>query len=172
MRSLYCVLYLLAVSNFTFVQAQDTVSGTGQKENSLSVSGDSPQEGLFFRFRDQALVLDINARIIEQNDAVVWDESHKVTTIPGRPVGIKLVGSNLVAVAQFTPYVRRGVQKSLVAQGQIWLQVPTQAMHYYTSIQTIPLEYGEPIYFFPLGPQKEDASCIEIMLTLYPYDEE
>jgi hypothetical protein len=171
MRSLLFGFFLFAISNFTNVQAQESVPGSTQKENSVTVSGNSPQE-LFFRLRDQALVLDINARIIEQNDTIVWAETHKMNTIPGRPVGIRLVGSNLVVVAQFTPYINRGVQKFLVAQGQIWVEVPKQGMRYFTSIQTIPLEYGEPIYFFPLGPQKEDSPCIEIMLTLYPYEEE
>jgi hypothetical protein len=171
MRSLYLGFFLITVSNLVLVQAQDAVSGSEQRENSVPVSG-NPTQALILRFRDSALVLDINARIIEQNEAVVWNESHQMTTIPGRPVGIKLVGSNLVVVAQFTPYTRRGVQKFLVAQGQIWVEVPKQGMHYYTTIQTIPLEYGEPIFFFPLGPQKEDASCIEIMLTLHPYEEE
>jgi hypothetical protein len=124
------------------------------------------------RFRGRMLALDINARVVEQNQTVTWNETHKVTTMPGRPVGLKLVGTNLVVAIQFTPYVRRGGQKFLVAQGQIWMEVPHQGIRYYTSMQTIPLEYDEPIYFFPLGPQKDDAAaCIEVMLTLYPYEE-
>lgn len=116
--------------------------------------------------------MDINARVIEQNQNVIWNESHTKTTIPGHPVGIKLVGANVVVVAQFTPYVRRGAQKILVAQGQIWMEIPNQGIRYYTSMQSIPLEFGEPIYFFPLGPQTaEDAACIEVMLTLHPYED-
>jgi hypothetical protein len=125
------------------------------------------------RFRGRPLVLDITARVIEQNQTVIWNESHKKDTIPGRPVGIKMVGTNIVVEAQFTPYVRRGGQKFLVAQGQIWLEVPNQGIRYHTSMQTIPLEFGEPIYFFPLGSQRDgDAASIEVMLTLYPHDEE
>jgi hypothetical protein len=126
------------------------------------------------RFRGRALVLDINARVVEENQTVTWNETHRTTTIPGRPVGLKLVGTNLVVAVQFTPYVRKGgTEKFLVAQGQIWMEVPNQGIRYHTSMQTIPLEFNEPIYFFPLGSQKdEDAACIEVMLTLYPYEEE
>jgi hypothetical protein len=89
-------------------------------------------------------------------------------------VGIKIVGTNIVVIAQFTPYIRhRGLQKLLVAQGQIWMEIPDQGIRYQTSMQTMPLEFGEPIYFFPLGPQTdEDSSRIEVMLTLYPYEED
>jgi len=164
-----CILVVHAVD----IGAEEPDSQTAQQEAPVTVSSDSPHEGFSPpRFRGRPLVLDINARVIEQNQTVIWNESHKKTTIPGRPVGIKMVGSNIVVVAQFTPYVRRGVQKYLVAQGQIWMEVPNQGIRYHTSIQAIPLEFGEPIYFFPLGPQNnEDKACIEVMLTLYPDEE-
>jgi hypothetical protein len=133
---------------------------------------DSPLRDLFPRFRGQAFVLDIDARIIGQNQNVTWNEAHRKITIPGRPVGLKLVGANIVVAVQFTPYIRRSAQKFIVAQGQIWMDVPNQGMQYRTSMQTIPIEFGETIYFFPLGASTEnDADCIEVRVTLYPYDE-
>jgi len=165
----FCILTAIHAAN---IRAQEPDSQATQQEGPVSVSHDSPHQGFFPRFRGRALVLEINARVVEQNETVIWNESHKKTTLPGHPVGIKLVGSNLVVVAQFTPYVRRGVQKFLVAQGQIWMEVPGQGIRYHTSMQTIPLEFGEPIYFFPLGPQgSKDTARIEVMLTLYPYEE-
>ena len=143
-----------------------------QPEGAIPVSDNSPNEYFLPHFRGRALTLDINARVIEQNQTVIWNESHTKTTIPGHPIGIKIVGDNIVVVAQFTPYVRRGAQKILVAQGQIWMDIPNQGMRYHTSMQAIPLEFGEPIYFFPLGPQTAgDTACIEVMLTLRPYEE-
>jgi len=165
----FCILAAVQAAN---LMAEEPDSQAAQQEGSVSVSQDPPHQGFFPRFKGRALVMDINARVIERNQTVIWNESHKKTTLPGRPVEIKLVGSNVVVVAQFTPYVRRGIQKILVAQGQIWMEVPNQGIRYHTSMQAIPLEFGEPIYFFPLGPQNaEDTACIEVMLTLYPYEE-
>ena len=135
-------------------------------------SDDSAIQNLPPRFRGRAVVLEINARVVEQNQVVVWDESHRKATLPGRPVGIRLVGANLVVVAQFTPYIRHRAQKVLVAQGQIWMEAPNHGIRYQTSMQTIPLEFGEPVYFFPLGPAREsDEASIEVMLIMYPYEE-
>jgi hypothetical protein len=37
-------------------------------------------------------------------------------------------------------------------------------------MQTIPLKFEEPIYFFPLGSAERDGEAyIEIMLTMRPY---
>jgi hypothetical protein len=49
---------------------------------------------------------------------------------------------------------------------------PKQGIHYRTSVQTIPLEFNETIYYFPLGPLKPEAGpSIEVMLTLRPYED-
>jgi len=164
---------ILTLFNTAVIPAQEANSPSGQqKDKATAVSGDTPFQSIFPQFRSRALVMDISARIVEQNQTVIWNESCQKTTMPGRPVGIKLVGANLVVVAQFTPYIRRGVQKFLVAQGQIWMEVPNQGVRYYTSMQTISLEFGEPVYFFPLGPRKDgDAAGIEVMITLRPYED-
>ncbi|GHV94756.1 hypothetical protein AGMMS50293_10760 [Spirochaetia bacterium] len=121
-------------------------------------------------FRGREVVLDIDARVIEQNQVVIWNETHQRITMSGSPVGIKLVGANIVVVVQFTPYLRRDGQSILVAQGQIWMEIPDQGVRYQTSMQTIPIDFDEPIYFFPLGPSKEaDKARIEIMLTMRDY---
>jgi hypothetical protein len=131
--------------------------------------------------RRRALVLDINARVLEnepstgpqggssRTQAVVWHETHQKITIPGTPVGIQLVGANLVVAAQFTPFIRRH-GSVLFAQVQIGIKDADHGVSYYTSIQTIPMEFGEPIYFLPLG-QSGGASSIEIILTVNPYRE-
>ena len=131
--------------------------------------------------REQAVVLDIVARVVERDQEEVWNSSNSKVTIPGRPVGIKLVGANVVVAVQFTPYLRRSGPNFLVAQGQIWVEVPGQGIHYQTTIQTIPLDFGEPIFFFPLGSvasRREGGEgsgenpYIEIQLELHPYQAE
>jgi hypothetical protein len=118
--------------------------------------------------KNQAVVLDINAQVVEQNRAVVWKEEHQRITIPGKAVGLRLVGMNVVVVVQFTPYIHAKGQNVLVAQGQVWAEAPNNGgIRYQTSIQTIPMEYDEPIYFFPLGSVvTEDSPRIEIKVTL------
>jgi hypothetical protein len=128
-------------------------------------------EELLPGLKDQAVVLDIVARVVEKNQQEVWNSSNSKVTIPGKPVGLKLVGANIVVAIQFTPYFRRNGNPVLVAQGQIWVDVPNEGIRYQTTIQTIPLELGEPIYFFPLGSIDSQDARIEIQLKLYPYSE-
>jgi hypothetical protein len=117
------------------------------------------------------LVVDINARVVEEQQVVVWSESHRKISIPGSPVGIQLVGSNVVVSVQFTPFIRRH-GNVLVAQGQIWLaDANTGEVTYFTSIQTIPMTFGEPVFFFPLGSSEHLNPSIEVILTVNLYNE-
>jgi hypothetical protein len=124
--------------------------------------------------RERAIIVDISARIVEQNQQVVWRSEESKVTIPGRPVGIKLVGANIVVAVQFTPYFRSRGNNFLVAQGQVWVDVPNKGINYHTSMQTIPMEFNEAIYFFPLGSgdlseNSNEEARIEIQLMFRPY---
>jgi hypothetical protein len=114
----------------------------------------------------------IVSRIVEENQNVVWNEENTQVTIPGRPVGVKLLGEDLVIAVQFTPFLGSNGKLTLVALGQIWKNVPNEGMSYQTTMQTIPMEFREQVYFFPLGSMKEpNEAHIEIQLVLEPYFE-
>ena len=118
-------------------------------------------------FRRQSLIVDINAKVLSDEHVVIWNETETRIAIPGSPVSFRLVGSNVVVAVQFTPFIRRQ-GNVLVAQGQIWVENPGRGVSYYTLVQTIPMEFDEPLYFFPLGAEN---SSIEIVLTVNPYSD-
>ena len=124
--------------------------------------------------RERAVVVHIVSQIVEQNQQVVWDSENTRITLPGRPVGLKMVGANLVVAVQFTPYLRPNGRHLLVAQGQIWINIPDEGIRFHTTMQTIPLEFGEQVYFFPLGSienkEDKDEAHIEIQLALEPFE--
>jgi hypothetical protein len=154
MKRLFCLfsifnLFILIIP----VSAQNKqLSSTGTQEN-----------------RRQALVLNINSRVLEDGKKVVWSENNRKTSLPGIPVGVQLVGSNVVVVVQFTPYIRND-GNVLVIQGQIWVADPEKGVTYFTSIQTVPMEFGEPVYFFPLGESQNLNPSIEIVINVSPYN--
>jgi hypothetical protein len=166
--------YLLLFSVLFFIVAG--ISLNAQSSRPESAEG---TPGL----RRQALEINIESRVLE-NNTVVWKENNHKISMSGNPVGVQLVGSNIVVVVQFTPYTRntrrsgngsilaaQGQNGSvLAAQGQIWIADNNNNVTYYTSIQTIPFELGEPIHFLPLGPEHLNPS-IEIIITINSYSE-
>jgi hypothetical protein len=134
-------------------------------------AADPPSTEIPPSLRYRAIVMDINTRVVERNQMVVWNETNQRITISGSPVNVRLVGANVAIALQVTPFIRRQ-GNVLVAHGQIFIEVPNEGIRYHTSIQTIPMNFGEPIYFFPLGPASQDSAAIEIALTLRPYSTE
>jgi hypothetical protein len=122
--------------------------------------------------RNRAIIMDIATRIVEQNQNVLWDSVNSKITIPGRPVGLTLVGANIIIAVQFTVFFHPDGNNYLVALGQIWINNP-DGLSFHTTMQTIPMEFEEFIYFFPLGSDDSDEDArIVIELVLYPYTTE
>ena len=115
--------------------------------------------------RRRALVIDIDARVLTDDLDVIWNEIQRKIAIPGSSVGLRLIGSNVVVGVQFTPIVHNQ-GNVLIAHVQIWMDNPGSGVSYHTSLQTIPIDFNEQIYFFPLGATN---SSIEILLTINPY---
>jgi hypothetical protein len=135
-----------------------------------TLAAQDPPDGMMPGLRDRAVVLNILARIVEQDEEEIWNSNNSKITIMGRPVGMKLIGENVVVNVQFTPYQQENGRSILVAQGQIWINVPNEGVRYQTTLQSIPMEFGEQIYFFPLGKvRSSDEASIEIRLELLPY---
>lgn len=124
-------------------------------------------------FREKALVVDIVARVVEREAEELWNTTSSKVTIPGRPVSLRLAGANVAVAVQFTPYRSADGKTVLVAQGQVWVTTKDEGVRYQTTIQTIPIEFGERVYFFPLGPRRPDGSArIEIQVELKPLEQE
>ena len=121
--------------------------------------------------RDRAMVLHITTKI-EENNQELWNAFDSRVTMPGRPVVIRLVGENLNIIIQFTPYLQDN-KYTLVAQSQIWINIPERGMSYRTANHSIPIDFGESILYFPLGADRSpDTPLIELNLTMYRFGEE
>jgi hypothetical protein len=123
---------------------------------------------------DRILELQITAKVLPYDQQPVWNSQSKKVTIPGRSVAVRLVGDNIRIDVVFTPYQEESGSLLLVAQGQVWFsQAPNANTTYLTTIQSIPVAWGEKVLFFPLGFTSElaDTSTFNIQLEveIHPY---
>jgi hypothetical protein len=125
---------------------------------------------------DEALQLQITAKVLPPDQQPVWNSQSKKVTIPGRSVAVRLVGDNIRIDVVFTPYQEEGGTLLLVAQGQVWFsEAPNTKTTYLTTIQSIPVSWGEKVLFFPLGFSSELSKAstfnIQLEVEIYPYRE-
>jgi hypothetical protein len=176
---IFALLFLLIPINLF---AQDRGSGNtsdgSSRDGSLGNRTDLMEDGeLFELFEDSVLILRISARILNEDKAPIWNVDLQRTTILGRGVSVRLQGGNLTLEAEFKPLKNEAGNLLLSADSQTWLQIsnPNSAGEttpiYQNMINTLPIEFGEPIIFYPLGMGSERANGfnleIEIMVTPY-----
>ena len=122
--------------------------------------------------KDKAMVFQITTTV-EETSRDVWNAYSSKITVPGRPVLIKLVGDNIVISVQFIPYLRPDNNYALMARSEIWINIPQKGMNYKNDARSIPIEFGEPILYFPLGSNAPLSNPhIELLVTVYRYGEE
>jgi hypothetical protein len=130
-----------------------------------------PKNSIVVPMSDRAIVLRMVTRVLEKGNIEAWNSDTYKVTFPGRPVGLKIVGENVAVFVQFTPYPRSNKRGVLVAHGQIFTETADGKVQYRTVMQTVPLEYNEQLFFFPLGPGKsDDEAHIEIQIEMNRYN--
>lgn len=121
---------------------------------------------------DRALELNIIARVLPPDEAPPWNSASHQITVPGRSVAVRLVGEKIRVDAVFTPVEQEDGRLLLVAQGQVWLGGAAETQ-YLTTFQSIPVDMGEKVLFFPLGYSGEVAKprtfTLQIEVEIYPY---
>lgn len=128
---------------------------------------------------DQALTLQITARVVEDGEETIQSYELTRVTISGRAVRLRLEGGNITVIAEFTPYEEEdGIL--LVAEGQILLRTADdEEVQYMTSLRSVPLAIGERAVFYPLGKSTFDmdlesdqsrALNIELEVEIAPYE--
>ena len=123
---------------------------------------------------DRILELQITATVLPPDQQPVWNSQSKKVTIPGRSVAVRLLGDNIRIDVIFTPYQEESGSLLLVAQGQVWFSEAQDAnTTYLTTIQSIPVSWGEKVLFFPLGFSDEIAGAstfnIKLEVEIHPY---
>jgi hypothetical protein len=128
-----------------------------------------------------ALSVNIKARVVQpdadQEETPIWNPEVTKLTIPGRSIKVRLDGDDVRIYLICTPYVQEDGGVLLLAQGQVWRTAPTEKESMYSNtFYTIPVTFGEPILFFPLGLSDEEAKekdfvNIELEIKIVPYEQ-
>lgn len=122
--------------------------------------------------KDKALCISIRATVSGSAENAAWESLGIRNTVPGSPVGIKLVGSNVVIVFQLTPFDIGKNSVNLVTQGQVWVKKENGEFNYRTTLDSMTVRYGERVYYFPLGQDGHGASPLRVEILVEPYASE
>jgi len=125
---------------------------------------DLPEE-----LREEALVVKVHASVTAPGGAAgtaaAWQEENVKYTVSGVPVVVRLQGTNILVMTQVTPFVRGDSKLNLVAQGQVWVRSPA-GLSYRTTLDSVSVEYGESVFFYPLGVDAAGRAPLRIDISV------
>ncbi|MDP3178972.1 MAG: hypothetical protein Q8M76_13780 [Spirochaetaceae bacterium] len=107
----------------------------------------------------------VGAEAVGASSPYSWEQEDTKFTIPGTAVSLKLVFDNGVVLISATPFESGPQRATLVAQGQIWMRA-AGGFSYRTTIETVSVEYGEPVLYFPFGVDTHGGSPLRIELAV------
>jgi hypothetical protein len=120
----------------------------------LSIGAEAQDNPVPDGLKDKALVVSLHAVVLAGADSAAWQSDSRRVTMPGMPVGVKLVNANVVVIIQLTPYDDGKGGLVLVTQGQVWVRTSSGELSYRTTMDTVPVGYGERL-LLPLWPVAE-----------------
>ena len=116
---------------------------------------------------DEALQLNIIARVLPLGTEQEWNMRSSKLTIPGRSIAVKLLGENIRIFVVLTPYWQENGKLLLVAQGEVLLsEMAESEVKYLSAVKSIPISLGEKVLFFPLGVSQELRKSFNIQLEI------
>ncbi len=128
----------------------------GEEAATSQDAGDALQQ-----LMSTAMTMSISVRVLPpdaENDTPIWNAESTKLTIPGRSIRVRLDGDNVRIYLICTPYLQGDGKVLVLAQGQVWFSTPTDNESKYSSTYSaIPVDYGKPLFFYPLGTGDVDA---------------
>lgn len=116
---------------------------------------------------DEALQLNIIARVLPLGTEQEWNMRSSKLTIPGRSIAVKLLGENIRIFIVLTPYWQENGKLLLVAQGEVLIsEMAESEVKYLSTVKSIPISLGEKVLFFPLGVSRELRKSFNIQLEI------
>lgn len=118
--------------------------------------------------RDDALLVDIQAQVESDDDRILWSMQFREITVYGKGVQIRIHGLNLTIEAEFTPFTQQNGDVVLLAKGQTWLRDEgTKEVQYQSAFTSVPIVLGDPVIFYPLGVDSQEAGLGKANLVLH-----
>lgn len=128
-------------------------------------------EAIPMSIRSEALAVSVRALMNHPEIQEPWQASERKYTIPGTPVSIKLVGSDVAVVISITPNRTRDGSLFMIAQGQVWFRDTDGTVRYRSTVDTVGVNFGEKLLFYPFGVFADGNAPLRIELVVEQYKE-
>ena len=165
-------LALLIAAGFTLaVGAQNLGDQVYEVQSGVQRAEPGSLEAIPLSIRGEALAVSVKAMVSHQDNQEPWQATERKYTVPGTPVSIKMMGSDVAVVVSLTPYRTKDGSLFMIAQGQVWFRDAEGTVRYRSTVDTVGVHFGEKLLFYPFGVYADGKAPLRIELVVDPYNE-
>lgn len=127
---------------------------------------------LLERLKENALVFNVTASITG-DEGIIWTAAQTRITVHGLGVTIKLESTDLLIMAELTPYRQTADTILLAIKNELWLRTPqSNSVQYFASLKSALVKLNAPVYFYPMGKASGDGRpVIKMDIVVVPYQD-
>jgi hypothetical protein len=165
-------LALLFAAGFTLaIGAQNLGDQVYETQSGVQRAEPGSIEAIPLSIRGEALAVSVRAMVSHPENKEPWQASERKYTVPGTPVSIKMMGSDVAVVVSMTPYRTKDGSLFMIAQGQVWFRDSDGIVRYRSTVDTVGVNFGEKLLFYPFGVYANGEAPLRIELMVDPYNE-
>jgi hypothetical protein len=118
---------------------------------------------------NETLTVAIKATVGKKAGPPSWESKDLKYTIPGSSISVKMIGTDVAIIITVTPYKTKEGGLLLLAQGQVWYKEGESGLRYRTTVDTMSVNFGERVLFYPFGVQADGESPLRVELVMDKY---
>jgi hypothetical protein len=163
-------LALFFAAGFTLaIGAQSLGDQVLETPNGVQKTEPGSIESIPLSMRGEALAVSVRALVNHKETGEPWQASERKYTVPGTPVSVKMMGSDVAVVVSMTPYRTKEGSLFMIAQGQVWFREADGTVRYRSTVDTVGVNFGEKLLFYPFGVYADGRAPLRIELVVDPY---
>lgn len=124
---------------------------------------------------ERKMLVSLSTRVVEGGKTNHWSLDNTHIAAFGETIRLKMKGENLIILTSITPYLMKLDTILLVARGEIFISSPGRGIRYYNTVKSLPVRFGERIFFLPLGGSpgsRHKFYNIEMEISISPVAEQ
>lgn len=112
---------------------------------------------------------------VHQNQDMIWNHQLEHPLIEGDPAVFRFSAENFKMLVRVTCHSMEKAQVLLTVQSETLMKNNENKVNFFSNLKTIVIQLGEPVYYYPLGIDRnssEGEAVMRLLISIVPLEDQ